>query len=417
MPTPLRSKGSILPPLTSLLLFFANITIPAFSASQEASPLTPASTASILPPGWNPKAAADAVLAGLVKITAPEVKGAHDAEMAIVGNRAFIVAEVNDVRASESAEWTFIYSALSVVDLQSLRVEAILPFAKSEQVFENTTLPAGSCFVPRILQLNPTTLRCFFASESPAKRESKTWYRDFDIPSLSFENRIQPARLKTAEGISDMEPKPFHSDAVRFGFTRAPKNFGLYIFDSFKVFGGRTYAALNNYPGGQNALAVLNPEADTFEVLGHFNDPPELKLTESAINQLPDGSWLAVCRQEGGSANYVFATSKDGRTWTPAETRPLIPNGTSSKPTFDKFGQVYYLGWQEKTRINNANRSVFNVEVSMDCLHWERKYRFETEQSFQYPTFRKHDKNIWLCVTQGDSDPSRKERIMFEKLE
>jgi hypothetical protein len=32
----------------------------------------------------------------LVTVTAPQVKGAHDAEMAIVGDRAYIVAEVDD---------------------------------------------------------------------------------------------------------------------------------------------------------------------------------------------------------------------------------------------------------------------------------------------------------------------------------
>jgi len=34
----------------------------------------------ILPPDWNAKAAGDKVLAGLFKVSAPEVKGAHDAE-------------------------------------------------------------------------------------------------------------------------------------------------------------------------------------------------------------------------------------------------------------------------------------------------------------------------------------------------
>ena len=42
--------------------------------------------------------------------------------------------------------------------------------------------------------------------------------------------------------------------------------------------------------------------------------------------------------------------------------------------------------------------------------------RFETEKSFQYPTFREHDGASWLTVTQGDSDAARKERIMFGKL-
>jgi hypothetical protein len=96
---------------------------------------------------------------------------------------------------------------------------------------------------------------------------------------------------------------------------------------------------------------------------------------------------------------------------------PHVPNGTNSKPTFDRFGGAYYLGWQENTHIQGVRRSVFNVDISRDGKTWERKYRFETPKSFQYPTFHEHDGVIWLSVTQGDSSPSRKERIMFGKLE
>jgi hypothetical protein len=99
------------------------------------------------------------------------------------------------------------------------------------------------------------------------------------------------------------------------------------------------------------------------------------------------------------------------------ELPEVVPNGLNSKPTFDRFGDLYYLGWQENTKIQNANRSVFNIDISKDGIHWERKYRFETPKSFQYPTFHEHEGVIWLNVTQGDSSGSRKERIMFGKLE
>ena len=214
-----------------------------------------------------------------------------------------------------------------------------------------------------------------------------------------------------------MQPEPFYVAAAALGFARRPVDFGLYLFDSFKIFDGKTYVALNNYPGGQNALAVVNDAKDTFEVLGHYNGTAEMMLTESAVNRLPDGTWLAVCRQEGGNRNYVFTQSKDGRTWTSGEYRNVIPNGTSSKPTFDKIGGVYWLGWQEATGTGTVSRSVFNVETSRDGTNWERRYRFVTDKSFQYPTFREYDGHVYVCVTQGDYSPSRKERIMFGKLE
>ncbi|MCX7007241.1 MAG: sialidase family protein [Kiritimatiellaeota bacterium] len=371
--------------------------------------------ASLLPEGWNAKLTADKVLAGLVCVTAPQVKGAHDAEMVIVGDRVFVVYEANDVRAGESAAWAYVYSALSVVNLKTLKVEQIIPFAKSEQAFANETLPVGSCFVPRIIKKDERTVRCYFASEAPGKRQEQMWYTDFDLGRMAFDNRIQRVKIKTAAGTVDMQPQYLHADAAAQGFKRKAKDYGLYLFDSFKLFDGRTYVALNNFPVGQNALAVANESLDTFEVLGHYNEPQTAQLSESAVNRLPDGIWMAICRNDKG--NYHFSTSADGKTWSVGREQACVPNGANSKPTFDRFNGIYYLGWQERTRIGGVSRSVFNVDVSADGQTWERKYRFETEKSFQYPTFRPHQGVIYLTVTQGDTDSSRKERIMFGKLE
>jgi hypothetical protein len=366
----------------------------------------------LLPPDWNAKAAGDRVMEGLVNISAPHIKGAHDAGVVIANDKAYVVAIANDVQPGENPEWFYCYASLSVVNVKTRAVEKTATVARSGQVFENETLPPGSCFVPRIIQKDPRTLRCFFASEAPKERQAQMWFTDFDIERGAFENRIHRAKLKTAGGVFDMQPKPFYDDAVANGFKREAKLYGLYLIDAFKVFDGKTYAVLNNYAVGLNALALLNPEMDMFEVLGHFNEPQNLKLTESAVNRLPDGTWLAILRQEGGNRNYVFSTSLDGRHWTPGEFRKVVPNGTSSKPTFNRFKDVYYLGWQESTRIAGVGRSVFNIEVSTDCVHWERKYRFESAQTFQYPTLSEYQGTIYLTVTQG-----QKERIMFGKLE
>ena len=77
------------------------------------------------------------------------MKGAHDAEMVLVGDHAYVVVEVNDVRAGESAGWEEVYAAMSIVNLNSLKVEEVIPLARSEQKFANVTLPKGACFVPR----------------------------------------------------------------------------------------------------------------------------------------------------------------------------------------------------------------------------------------------------------------------------
>ena len=367
---------------------------------------------SILPLNWDPKATADKVLGGLIKVTAPQAKGAHDAEFVLVGKRAYIVEHDNDVAPGHGAGAAQ-YCVLTIVNLKTLDVEKIIPMAKSEQVFNNVTLPKGECFVPRIIQKDKHTLRTYFCSQ-PAKEQAVTWYRDFDLRTLSFEGSIHKAKLKTAAGLFDMEPRYFYADAVAQGFTKPPVNNGLYIFDSFKEIDGKHYVTLNNFPGKQNATAVLHDDFETFEIIGHYNEPQAQKLSESAVNRLPDGTWMAICRNDGG--NYHFTTSKDGKTWTVGKPMPFVPNGLNSKPTFDKFGDVYYLGWQENTKVGDCGRSVFNVDISRDGRTWQRKYRFESAHSFQYPTFHKYKGTIWLTVTQSDHNGTT-DRIMFGKLE
>jgi hypothetical protein len=371
----------------------------------------------ILPTDWNAKAAADHVLAGLFNVSGSSVKGAHDSDLLLVGDRAYVISMANDDRPGENPRWPFVYATISVVNPKERRVEKIVPIARSEEQFKNVTLPVGSCFVPRLVRRDETKLRCFFASEEPDRRQSQTWYRDFDIATMTCEPEIHRAKLKTAAGVFDMQPQVLYDDAVTHGFTREPKQHGLYQIDSFKQFDGKNYAVVNNFATGQNSLAVLNKKMDTFEVLGQFNEPVTLKLTEAAINRLPDGTWLAICRQDAGNKNYTFATSTDGRTWAPNEHRDLVPNGTNSKPSFNRFGDVYYLGWQESTRVKGVSRSVFNIEVSRDGKKWERKYRFETPKSFQYPVFREHNGKVYLTVTQGTTNRGGKERIMFGVLE
>lgn len=140
---------------------------------------------------------ADAVLSGLVKVTAPEVKGAHDAEFVLVDDYAYIVAEVNDLKAGESGHWTFIYSTMSIVNLKTMSVEKIIPFAHSEQQFANVTLPEGQCWIPRILQKDKKTLRIYFVNERAGEIPySQVWYIDYDMRSGAFSKKIHKVKLK-----------------------------------------------------------------------------------------------------------------------------------------------------------------------------------------------------------------------------
>jgi hypothetical protein len=369
-------------------------------------------TQALLPPDWNPKLAGDRVLASLVRVTAPQVKGAHDAEFVCVDDKAYIVEHDNDIQPGHGAGKAM-YCVLTVVDLRALVVERTIPLARAGQAFANVSLPDAQVFVPRILRIAEDTLRCYFAVQ-PEDAEARIWYRDFDVRTQAFSESIHKAKLKTAAGTFDMQPCHFHADAAAHGFRKPACDHGLYIFDAFTTFGGKIYVALNNFPGRQNALALLHDDFETFEVLGHYNEPQTEELSESSVNRLPDGAWMAICRNETG--NYHFTTSPDGRNWSEGRELPFVANGDNSKPTFDRFGDLYYLGWQERTRVGECGRSVFNIDISRDGKSWQRKYRFESAHSFQYPTFHEHDGTIWLTVTQSDHQGSS-DRIMFGRLD
>ena len=46
------------------------------------------SVSALVPAGWNPKAEADKAMAGMIQVTGPEVKGAHDSDLVRVCRRA-----------------------------------------------------------------------------------------------------------------------------------------------------------------------------------------------------------------------------------------------------------------------------------------------------------------------------------------
>jgi hypothetical protein len=196
---------------------------------------------------------------------------------------------------------------MSVLHLPTLTVEKRIPIARAGQAFENSTLPMGACFVPRILRKDERTLRCYFSSGQPGEGQTQPWFIDFDLEKLAFSTSIHRAMLKTKAGILPMQPQRFFDDAVAHGFKGNPADHSLYIIDSFKVHDGKTYVGINNFDSGHNALAVLNEELDTFELVGHFTEPLGMFLTECAVNRLPDGTWMAICRQDAGVRNYAFA--------------------------------------------------------------------------------------------------------------
>jgi hypothetical protein len=363
---------------------------------------------------WDPKTAGDKVLQNLVQVTMPPVKGTHDGRFVIIDDKAYIVYYANDNRPGEDPRWNDIYIQMSVLNIKTMEVMHCIPVAKGGQAYDNYTLEKGACFVPYIFKKDKKTLRCFFASEEPGKRQSQTWYIDFNIKSSTFSKKIFKAKILTNEGVFEMLPKYFYQHALSDGYISQGyvPDYGLYIFD-MKPHLGKTYVSLVMFPWGPSGLTILNKEMDTFEIIGCIKEP----FNEMAICFMPNNQWLSVLRNDKLPYQYVFKQSPDGRNWAPIQGDYFEPKGSPSKPTLDCFNGVYYLGWQSSEKINDVNRSVFIIDVSRDGITWETKYRFETEKSFQYPFFQQYKGRIWFVVTQGDYSPDRKERIMFGCLE
>ena len=342
----------------------------------------------------DPRIRADAVMDSLIPVTGSEVRGAHDAQMVITEGKAYIVYEANDVQAGEGA-WPFIYSAMSIVDVEAMQVTGIRKIAVPGQIFENAALKEGRCFVPRILIKDAKTLRCFFWSIDEKNRESESWYRDYDLASGSFFPKIYPLCMETEDGKRMLTPTRFHAGAAKQGFARPVTQDGPYLFDADKLIDGRRYAVLNLFGGKRNALAELNGEMDTVRILSYLFEPQQEALSEAAVEKMPDGKWAAVLRNDTGNRNYRFSVSRDGKHWTKAEEWPIIQNGSNSKPLLYRYGDTYLLGWQEQ-----PGRSRFNIDVSSDFAHWKRMFSFDNmDFSLQYPSLYLWSGRIYICAT------------------
>lgn len=365
-------------------------------------------------PGRDPRADGDRVLAGLRRVTAPEVRGAHDADLLLADGVAWIACEANDQRLGERPDWPDVYVTVAAVRLADGRVLHRTRVAAGGE----DGLPPGACFVPRLARLPDGALRCFFANEEPGRRQSQTWFRDLDPRDGRVLGPARPAILATRDGDGPMTPLRLHEHGLAAGRMRGSSDFGLYLVDGIKRIAGRDLTMLNSFAAGQLALAEVDVAAGRFAVIANVPDAG-LRLDEAAVERMPDGSWLLVARNEDGDGNYRFARSPDGRTWPVPEPWPLVPDGIPSRPTLDRFGDVWCLGWNSAERVDGANRSTFHLDISRDGRLWHRRFTCASRDSFQYPVFRSDGRDIWLAVTQGpisDDGHSGKERIMFGRL-
>ena len=183
-----------------------------------------------------------------------------------------------------------------------------------------------------------------------------------------------------------MQPAAFYRDAMAQGFTGREKDFGLYQIDSS-----------NSSTAGSIACSITRHMCQTrWDCSTRPGTPSRCSATSThrpcsgspkpqSTACLTGRGWRSA--REGGTQLHVHAKQRR-RTWSANQYRDIVTGGCSSKPSFDRFNGVYYLGWQKATRIGGVSRSVFNIEVSRNgATLAAQKYRFETEKSFQYPVF------------------------------
>lgn len=353
---------------------------------------------------YSPVAAGNRALENAVTVTGPNVKGAHDAQFVIADDKAYIVYEANDVQAGENSSWDYIYCAMTIVDIQTNKVEKIVKFSKSLQQYDNDTLPKGCTFVPRIVKKDDATMRVYFSSEDPGNRESHTYYIDYDIASGKFDNNIYKLQLMTPQGKVDFTPTEYVKLTQAAGNACYPESHSAYLFDIFD-YDGVKYITLNNFANGQNALAKFNDSLDCVEVIGHIGEgTTAIKTTESAIMCKNDGTWMSILRDER-SDSYMFSYSDDGVKWSQPAVGDVAFTGSATKPTLDNFYGQYFMSWADNSR------SCMRFMTSSDAEQWSDVVTVYSPTTFQYPMFELYNNEIYYTATMGN-----KETIVFGKL-
>lgn len=361
-----------------------------------------------------PKERGTLFLSRMIRITNAQICGAYDSQMVIIRGRAYIVYEANDVQPGESPYWPFVYSALSVVDIVSMKLLSTHEIAAPSRIFKNNRLKAGACFTPRILIKDEHTLRIFFVSIDPEVRESESWYRDYDLDRESFDDKIFPLFLKTEAERIPFSPSVFHRIAEVNGFHKPLTQDGPYLFDVDKEIKGKRYAVVNLFFGKLTALAEFNDFLDTLTLHSFITNPDADDLSEAAVERMPDGRWIAILRCDNSNQNYRFTFSKDGINWSSAKELKTVQNGSNSKPFLYHYGKVYCMGWQEKPL-----RSRFNIDVSFDCEHWIRMFSINNmDFSLQYPSLYLWQDQIYVCATHCSPSEAddRRDSIYFGRL-
>ncbi|MBQ9428824.1 MAG: hypothetical protein IJU41_04685 [Clostridia bacterium] len=353
----------------------------------------------------SPKAAGDAVMRNMLRVSSEEMKGTHDADYVFANGKAYIVYEANNEKPGDPGTYEKEYCALAIVDLATFTVDSIEKFAYGEQVYSNITMLKGSAYVPRVIRKDEDTLRFFFSNNAADGSSGYLYFVDYDLATGVFGNTATRLKIMTPGGAVDFTAETYAALFRADGHICDDSTIGHFLFDIFDV-GDTKYIALNNFRGAQNSLAKFNETYDCIEIVGNIGGATDAyRTTESGIIQCKDGSWMSILRDHVGDKRYSFSYSEDGRTWTEPAHQSFMPTGYTAKPTLDRFGDYYFMGY------NDLSRGLFHLAYSLDALHWTTLFSFHSPTTFQYPRFDIYDGQMYFSATTGE-----KEKIFFGKL-
>lgn len=353
----------------------------------------------------SPKAAGDKVMQGMIRITSDEMKGTHDADHIYVNGKVYAAYEANNEKPGDPGTYEKEYAALAIIDLENFTVDSIEKFAWGEQVYSNVTMLKGSAYVPRIIRKDENTLRFFFSNNAVDASSGYIYYVDYDIATTAFDDSAYRLKIMTPNGAVDFSAEVYAALFRADGHVCDDSTIGHFLFDIFDV-GDTKYIALNNFRGAQNSLAKFNDTYDCVEIIGNIGGSYEdHRTTESGIVQLKDGTWMSILRDHAGDKRYSFSYSKDGTEWTYPAYEDFMPTGYTAKPTLDRFGDYYFMGYHD------LSRGLFHIAYSLDAKNWTVLYSFHSPTTFQYPKLAIYEGQMYISATMGE-----KESIWFGKL-
>jgi hypothetical protein len=331
------------------------------------------SAESLVPKSWDPTLAGDRVMERLVTVTAPQVKGAHDAQI-------FLVSETSDEPRDKAHDLPGVLG-IPTVDISRERERHVVINAGTEEIYQghaDTVLLPGGKTMFCVWTLNHGWGEPFLKRSNDA---GKTWV-ELPIPANWNDSwcKITNSPGSTLGGKSrGWLPTMHHlvgpdGKGRLFIWDRGPGN---RMIQSVSEDGGKTWSLMKEngltgciepsmnviaFKGGKKHMmwftdwnpgvnqAISRDGGLTWEQQSDVIDTgevPGVKMIEPGVVRSPDGNQLLMLIRDfakGGKYNSLWAVSDDeGTTWSKPKRLPASLTGDRHSPIYAPDGRLVVL--------------------------------------------------------------------------